>query len=426
MKLLIKNGNVADLKKKDFKIRDVLIEGEKIVQVAENIKDSKARVIDASCLYVLPGLIDLHAHIREPGREDEEDVFSASCAAVKGGFTTICCMPNTSPAIDNAGLVKYIFEKAQQLAMVDILPIGAITKNRAGLELSEMLKMWVAGAVGFSDDGNWVKNSLMMRRAMEYSLMHEMLLILHCEDEDLSKDGVINEGMVSLKMGLSGIPRESEVISVKRDIELAKLTGAKIHITHLSCKESVDAVNEAKKQGVNITADTAPHYLALTEEAVLDYNTNAKINPPLRLEEDRMSLIKALKDGVIDAIATDHAPHSDEEKDCEFNLASFGITGFETALAIGMKNFELIDLAEKMSYNPAKILGLHDKGEINPGFIADVLIVDSGMKWKLLEEEVVSKSKNTPFLNWEFKGKVKHLIHKGAVVMDNFEIKEVI
>ena len=431
MKLLIKNGKIADFENRNFKTADVLIEGERITAVDKNIKDTDARAIDAGGLYVFPGLIDLHAHLREPGREDEEDIFSASCAAAKGGFTTVCCMPNTSPAIDNAGLVKYIFDKGKEIGLIDILPVGAITKERAGLELSEMLKMHEAGAAGFSDDGSWVKNSLLMRRAMEYSLMHDMLLILHCEDEDLSKNGVMNEGKISLKMGLIGIPREAEIISVKRDIELAKLTGARIHLTHLSCRESAAAVEEAKKRGLKITADTTPHYLALNEDAVLDYNTNAKVNPPLRSEGDRLALIEALKKGVIDAVATDHAPHSREEKDCEFDLASFGIIGFETALAVGLKlvgegQLELIDLIEKMASKPAEILGFNDKGRIKPGFIADVLIVDPDREWNLTEDEIVSKSVNTPFMNWKFKGCPKHLIHRGSVVVENFKIKEVI
>jgi len=431
LKLLIKNGKVADFGNRNFKIADVLIKGEKITAVDKNIEAKDAQVINAGGLYVFPGLIDLHAHIREPGREDEEDIFSASCAAAKGGFTTVCCMPNTSPAIDNAGLVKYILDKGKKNALIDILPVGAITKERAGLELSEMLKMHEAGAVGFSDDGNWVKNSLLMRRAMEYSLMHNMLLILHCEDEDLSKNGVMNEGSISFKMGLCGIPREAEVISVKRDIELAKLTGARIHLTHLSCRESVSAVKEAKEKGLKITADTCPHYLALNENAVLDYNTNAKVNPPLRSEEDRLALIEALKKGVIDAVATDHAPHSREEKDCEFDQASSGIIGFETALAVGLKlvgegHLELLDLVEKMTFKPAEILGLQDKGRIKPGFIADVLIFDPDRKWNFTEKEIVSRSRNTPFINWKFKGCLKHLIHRGSVVVDNFKVKEVI
>jgi len=430
MKLLIKNGKITDFKNRNFKTADVLIEGERITAVDKKIEEKNADVIDAGGLYVFPGLIDVHAHFREPGREDEEDIFSASRAAVKGGFTTVCCMPNTSPAIDNAGLVKYIFDKGRQIGLTDVLPVGAITRGRDGLELSEMLKMRKAGAVGFSDDGSWVKNTLLMRRAMEYSLMNNMLLILHCEDGDLSKNGVMNEGEISLKMGLAGIPREAEIISVKRDIELAKLTGARVHLTHLSCRESAEAVKEAKGKGLNITADTTPHYLALNENAVLGYNTNAKVNPPLRVEKDRLALIEALKQGVIDVIATDHAPHSREEKDCEFNTASFGMIGLETALAIGMKlvsegHLGLIDLIEKMTSRPAEILGLSDKGKIESGFIADVLIVDPDKEWILTEDKIVSKSVNTPFMNWKFKGRPKHLIHRGSVVMENFKIKEV-
>lgn len=430
MQLLIKNGKVVDPESKDIQIKDVLIQKGQIVKVAEDIQLSNVEVIDADGLYLIPGLIDLHAHLREPGREDEEDLFSGSLSAIAGGFTTICCMPNTEPPIDNPGLVSYILEKGRQLGLIDILPIGAISKGRKGEELGELARMKSAGCVGFSDDGNWISNSLLMRRAMEYSLMLGIPLILHSEDTALSRAGLINEGTISLRLGLEGIPRQAEIVAVKRDLELAKLTGARIHITHLSCKEAVEVIRQAKEEGLNVTADTCPHYLILTESALLDYNTNAKVKPPLRTEEDRIALIQGLREGWIDSISTDHAPHSEEEKDCEFAQASFGMIGLETALALGLKlveqgELDLIDLVRKLSYNPAKIIGLQDRGRIAEGFSAQIAILDPNLEWVLSPEKIFSRSKNTPFLGWSFKGKVRCLIQRGEILMENFEIREV-
>lgn len=430
MELVIKNGKVIDFEKRDLETKDILIEHDKIVKVEPKIETRDAEVIDAKNLYVLPGLIDLHAHLREPGREDEEDLFSGSLSAIKGGFTTVLCMPNTEPAIDNPGLVRYILKKGKELELIDILPVGAITKGRKGLELAELARMKSAGCIAFSDDGNWVKNSLLMRRAMEYSLMLDLPLILHCEDEELTKDGLMNEGSLSIKLGLHGMPRCAEEIAVQRDIKLAKLTNARIHITHVSCKETIEVIKRAKHEGIKITSDTCPHYLILNEQALLSYNTQAKVNPPLRTEEDRLALIQALHEGWIDCISTDHAPHSEEEKDCEFGQAEFGIIGFETALALGMKlvkagQLDLITLIEKLSYKPAEVIGLNSKGRLLPGYDADIILFEPEFEWSYEAKEILSKSKNTPFLGWDFKGKVKYLIKNGQILMADFKIKEV-
>ncbi len=427
MKLLIKNGLVMDLEKREFKKKDILTKGSRILKVSKNIKDKAAKVLDAKGSYLLPGLIDLHTHLREPGREDEESIESGSYAALKGGFTTLCAMPNTEPAIDNAEMVRFIRECSERLGLVDIYPVGAITKARAGLELSEMIKMREAGAVGFSDDGGWVSNPLLTRRAMEYSIAAGLPLIIHAEDERLSAGGFMNEGLLSLKMGLKGIPRESEVVAVARDIELARLTGARVHFTHISSKEYLELIRRAKKDKLKVSADVTPHHLTLTEDAVKDYNTLSKVNPPLRTEEDRKALIKGLKDNTIDAIATDHAPHSDQEKDCDFSEASFGIIGLESALSLSLKLVEegildIFSLLEKFTINPAKIGSFKDRGSLTEGYLADIISLDPDINWRFSLKDIRSKSKNTPFLGMDLKGKVKTVISKGKLLVDNFEL----
>lgn len=430
MNLLIKDGQVINFDKKDFEKVDILVQDGRITKIAKKITERDARVIDAGGCLVLPGLIDMHAHFREPGREDEEDILSGSLAALKGGFTTVCVMPNTEPPIDTPGLIKYLQEKATSHGLINIFPIGAITKGRQGLELSEMGRMKEAGALAFSDDGNWVRNSLLMRRAMEYSLMLDVPLILHCEDEELSKNGHMNEGTLSVKLGLNGIPQEAELIAVERDLRLAELTMARIHITHLTTRGGMELIKSAKEKGLRVSCDTCPHYLILNEEAVLEYNTNAKVKPPLRTERDRLALIEGLREGIIDCISTDHAPHSEEEKDCEFGLAEFGIIGLQSALGILFRlvedyNLDLIEVIEKLSLNPARILNLKGKGKLQEGYDADILIFDPKHEWVLREEEILSRSKNTPFLGWRFKGKPKHVIVGGEVKLFNFQIQEV-
>lgn len=430
MKIVIKGGKVADFDSRDFKTRDILISDGIITKIGDKISDKADKTICADGLYVLPGFIDLHAHFREPGREDEEDFYSGSLSAIKGGFTTVCVMPNTQPPIDNPGMVRYVRKRSTEIGLIDILPVGAITRGREGRELTEMARMKAGGCVGFSDDGNWVQDSLLMRRALEYSLMLEAVIIQHCEDKTLTRNGLMNEGVYSAQFGLTGIPSCAEVIAIHRDLELAGLTGARLHITHLSTARGLEVIKEAKKKGLKISVDTCPHYLILNEQAVSEYNTNVKVNPPLRTEKDRQALVAGLREGVIDCISTDHAPHSPEEKDCEFANAEFGMIGLETAFAIGWKlvreeSLDPLRLIASLSLNPATILGLKDRGQIREGMRADVVVFDPDLKWKYTRDEIASKSKNTPFLDWEFTGKIRDVICGGKLVMEDFKLKEV-
>ena len=422
MSILIKNGRVVDPASNLDKVVDIYIEKDKFSRIAKNLKAPSAKTIDARGKLVFPGLIDMHTHLREPGREDEETILSGSKAAAGGGFTTICCMPNTEPAIDNAAMVNYVVEESKR-AYVNVLPIAAITRGREGKELSEMAELRKCGAVGFSDDGCSVKNSLLMRRALEYSLMLDAPLIPHCEGEDLSSGGSMNEGYFSTKLGLRGIPSQAEEIMVFRDILLAELTKARIHIAHVSTKESLRHIQEAKKRGVKVSCEVTPHHFTLSEEAVCSYDTNTKINPPLRSQKDIRALKKALQDGTIEVIASDHAPHLSTEKEWEYEQAPFGIIGLETTLPLVMqqlvqkKVLSLFKAIAKLTLNPARILGLN-KGRISKGLDADLTIFDPKVEWQLKPEDILSLSKNTPFIGWKFPGKVTHTIVGGKVVME--------
>ncbi len=421
MNLLIKNGHVVDPKNNIDKVMDILIEDGKISKAGKISEAKGVKTIDAKGKFVLPGLVDMHAHLREPGREDEETIKTGSLAAAKGGFTTVCCMPNTEPAMDNQGVVGLVVSQSKRVGIINVYPIGAITHGRLGESLAELASIADAGAVGFSDDGSSVKNSQIMRRALEYSKMLKKIIISHCEDEELSSNGVMNEGYMSTFLGLSGIPYTAETTIVARDIELAKMAGAKIHIAHVSSKESIEIIEKAKKDGVKVTCETCPHYFTLNEDSLKDFNTNLKVNPPLRTEEDRKAIIKALKSGVIDAVATDHAPHAENEKEVEFDCAPFGMIGLETALSLAI--MELIDkhvlswpdLVDKMSLTPSKILGL-DSGTLSVGKNADIIIIDPSKKYKFTKESIMSKSKNTPFLGKELKGLVEYTIFKGKII----------
>lgn len=426
MNILVKSGYIVDPGNKREGVFDILIEDGKVVKIEKDIKTEVDKLINAEGKYILPGLIDMHCHLREPGREDEETLLSGSLAGIKGGFTSLCCMPNTEPPIDNQGVVEYIHMENRKIDLINIYPVGAITKKREGKELTEIGELKKAGVVAISDDGNCIMNSEVMRRAMEYSKMFDLLIISHCEDTNLSYGGLMNEGYISNLLGLKGIPRQAEIIMVARDIELAYLTKTKLHLAHLSCRESVELVRRAKKEGIKITCETCPHYFSLTEENVLGYNTLCKVNPPLRTSEDVEAIKEALKDGTIDVIATDHAPHADFEKDIEFEQASFGMIGLETALSIAIKELvetkiiSLSQLVEKMSFNPAKILNL-EKGSINIGEPAEFIIVDLNKNWKVEKEKIVSKSKNTPYLNWTLPGLVEYVFTKGKLVYRGYE-----
>jgi len=423
MKLLIKNGIVVEPSKNLQQQLDILIENGKIIRIAKKIElKEKIETIDAKNYIVSPGLIDIHTHLREPGNEDEETIATGTRASAAGGFTTIFCMPNTNPPIDNQATVELVMLKAKNEGLINVLPVGCITKQRKGEELTEIGELKKAGVVAISDDGSSVKNSKIMRRALEYTKMFDLVIISHCEDTDLSKDGVVNEGKVSTLLGLRGIPKEAEEIMVIRDIILASLTQSKLHITHVSTKGSIDFIRQAKKSGIKITCDVTPHHFVLTEDKLLEYpyDTNLKMNPPLRTQEDLDAIIKAIKDNVIDCIASDHAPHTIEEKNKEFDLAPFGIIGLETVLPLCITylyykhKIPLIKIIEKLTTNPAKIFGLKTKGKIELGFDADLTIFS--LDEEFIVDKFYSKSTNSPFVGWKLKGKIKYTICNGKVV----------
>ena len=410
-------------------VTDILIEDGKIKEInAEcGMRNAEFRTIDVSGKVVVPGLIDLHTHLREPGREDEETIATGTRAAAKGGFTTICCMPNTQPVIDNPSVVRFILEKAGREGLVNVLPVGSISKNLGGKELSEIGRMVEEGAVAISDDGQGLANSDLMRRALEYVKRFDIPVISHCEDSYLSKDGVMNEGYISTVLGLPGIPGAAEEVMVARDIILAQLTNSRLHIAHLSTVRSVELVRQAKKQDVKVTAEAAPHHFTLTEEAVRNFDTNTKVNPPLRTFEDVEGIKKGLADGTIDCIATDHAPHTQAEKELEYGLAPFGMIGLETALSLVLTELvskgvlSLPEAIAKLTINPAKVLGLN-QGRIKEGAAADMTVIDLEKEWTVKEDEFLSKSKNSPFIGLQLKGKAVMTIVGGKVVMEDEKI----
>ena len=408
---------IGDIVIDDKKIKEVITQKSKQKSHAKNSDD--CRIIDASNMIVIPGLIDMHVHLREPGFEHKETIRTGTMAAVRGGFTTVCCMPNTFPVNDNASVTEFIKRKASQEGYCTVLPIGAITKGQKGEELAEIGTMGKEGCVAFSDDGQPVMNSLITRRALEYSKAFNVPVISHCEDLFLSKGGVMNEGLLSVTLGLNGSPAEAEQIMIFRDIVLAELTGGKLHVAHVSTKGSVDVIRNAKKRRVHVTAETCPHYFSITEDAVKGYDTNAKVNPPLRTEEDVEAIKEGLRDGTIDLIATDHAPHHRDEKLREFDMAPSGISGLETALGLSLRLVEnriltFSQLIEKMALNPARILQI-DKGTLRVGSDADVVIIDDKKEYTVKSEQFISKGKNTPFNGWDLRGMPVITVHKGKV-----------
>jgi len=409
VRLLIKNGRVICPATGRDAVLDVLVEGGKILKVQPRIKASKARVIDAEGLVVAPGFIDMHVHLREPGQEDKETIETGSRAAAKGGFTTICCMPNTVPPNDNVVLTRFIREKARR-ATVNVLPIAAVTRGLEGRQLTDMAGLLKAGAVAFSDDGRPVWNSLVMRRALETARLLSALIIDHCQDQRLSDEGVMNEGVRSASLGLRGIPAAAEDIPLARDIILSETSGARLHIAHLSTKGGVRLLREAKKRKVPVTAEVTPHHLFLTDEAVVASDANFKVNPPLRGREDVEALRSAVKEGWIDVIATDHAPHTAQEKGRDFDNAPFGINGLESAVSlmldrlVNKRTLSLIQLVRMMSTAPADLLGLKNKGALRPGADADLTLLDLE-SWTVVDvDSFASKSRNSPFHGWKLKG----------------------
>jgi len=418
MDILIKNGYLIDPKGKKEGKFDILVSKGKVEKISKKINKKVKNIIDAKGKVIFPGLIDIHCHLREPGREDEETILSGSKSAVSGGFTTICCMPNTNPPLDNKVSIRFVYDRGRE-AFCEVLPIGAITVKREGKLLAPYGEMVKEGAVAFSDDGNCVMDSLVMRRALEYTKLYGKPVISHSEDENLKKNGVMNEGHLSTKMGLRGIPKEAEEIMVARDVFLSNLTGGRLHIAHITTSNAVKLIKEAKRRNKKITCEAAIHHLILTEEAVGGYNPNAKVSPPLRTEKDRKALITGLKDGTIDCIVTDHAPHSEEEKEMGFEMAPFGMIGFETALSLSMKlldeGLSFKEIISKFTEGPSRVIGI-DRGEIKEGERADIVIFDPDYEWVYKKEEIKSKSKNSPFIDWKFKGKVIWTICSGEIV----------
>ena len=419
--ILIKNGRVIDPANKIDAILDILIENGRITEIGKAIshQPSVISLIDASGKIVVPGLIDMHVHLREPGYEYKETVKTGTESALAGGFTSIACMPNTKPVNDNQSVTDFILDKARKEGVVNVYPIGAITKGLKGEELAEIGELKSSGVVAITDDGKPVMNSELMRRGMEYASMFDLPVISHCEDLKLSEGGVMNEGFVSTELGLKGIPDTAEVVMVARDIALAELTGAKLHIAHVSTRGAVSLIKGAKLRGVNITCETAPHYFTITEKEVIGYDTNAKMNPPLRTEDDLKAIKEGLRDGTIDVIATDHAPHEVSEKEVEFDRALFGIVGLETALPLTLKlaHNGVISISEaisKLTINPARILGLN-KGTLSVGSDADITIIDLDKEWQVDVTKFKSKGKNSPFQGWHVKGVVEVVIVGGHI-----------
>ncbi len=425
MKAWIRNGQVVDLEKGGIKDYDIIIDGNKIKKVTPPgfIKvDESFAEIDASGKLVLPGLVDMHVHLREPGFEYKETIATGSLAAVAGGFTSIACMPNTSPPNDCRSVTEFILEQAKRAGKARVFPVAAISMGQKGEVLTEFGDLKQAGAVGVSDDGYPVKNSELMRRALEYGRFHGLTVISHCEDLWLSESGVMNEGEISTRIGLRGIPPASEEIYVYREIALAKLTRCPVHIAHVSTAESVELIRRAKDQGIPVTAETTPHYFTLDHRAVVGYDTNAKVNPPLRGLEDVEAVKSGLADGTIDAIATDHAPHSTLEKEVEFDRAAFGMIGLQTALPLSLRLVDqgiltIVELFRKLSLNPAKILGI-EHGYIKEGAIADLTIIDPDFEYTLTEDMILSKSHNSPFLGEKLRGIADLTIVGGEIVWE--------
>ncbi len=426
MRLLIKNGFVIDPENNLEKKLDIFVENGIIKEVGEGITVDNATLYDASGMVVAPGLIDLHVHFREPGYEYKEDIETGSRAAAKGGVTTVVCMPNTKPVIDNQALVKYVMDRGREVGLINVLTAGCITKGQKSGELSEIEELKRAGAVAITDDGRPVLSSALMRKALEYAKMFDIPVMSHSEDLDLVDDGSMNEGYMSTYLGLRGIPKAAESVAVSRDVLIAEQVDGRLHICHVSTKNSIEAIRAAKKRGARITAETAPHYFTLTDEACDGFNTNAKMNPPLRDEEDIAAVIEGLKDGTIDAIATDHAPHHRDEKDVEFDKASNGIVGLETSLGLGITylvktgRLTMTELIEKMSAAPAKIIGI-DRGTLGVGSVADIVIFDPEKSYRVDRTTFASKGKNSPYDGFELWGKVMMTVSGGKIVYEPAE-----
>jgi dihydroorotase len=426
MRLLLKGGRIVDPSAGLDERMDLLIENRRIAAVGKDLPDSSKakgrsglKVLELEGKLVVPGLIDMHTHLREPGYEYKETIQTGSEAAVAGGFTSIACMPNTDPVNDNSSVTEFIIRQARAAGLVNVYPVAAVSKSSQGIELSEFGDLRDAGAVAFSDDGNPVMDSGLMRRALEYAASLGLPVISHCEDTHLAAGGAMNEGLVATKLGLRGIPNIAEDIMVARDIAIAEYTGTPVHIAHVSTAGAVQLIREAKNRGVRVTAEATPHHFTLTHEAVKGFDTNAKVNPPLRSREDVEAVKRGLVDGTIEVIASDHAPHSSMEKDVEFDYAAFGMVGLETAFSLSLQLvldgvLTLEQLILKMSTNPARILRI-PKGSLRVGADADVTVIDLESSWKVDPARFRSRSRNTPFRGWNLQGRAAFTIVAGEI-----------
>lgn len=421
--LVIENGRVIDPSQKiDGKLTVVIDEEGNVAELTtKRVRMTNADVIDARGAIVCPGFLDLHVHLRDPGHEYKEDIASGTKAAARGGFTLVCCMPNTEPVNDNAAVTDYIVKRAAAVGSVTVLPIGAISKGQKGEQLADIGEMAAAGAIAISDDGRWVQNSSLMRRAFEYAKGFHLPIITHAEDLSLRGRGVMNEGIISTELGLEGMSAAAEEIAIARDIQLAELTGGHLHVAHVSTAKAVELIRQAKRKGIRVTTEVTPHHFTLTDEAVRGYDSNTKMNPPLRNEADRRAMIAGLRDGTIDCIATDHAPHGIVDKEVGFDQAAFGIVGLETALPLGLKLVEerqltLKELIALLTIKPANVFQLKGKGTLKKGTVADITIFDPKKVVTINAKDFLSKSRNTPFEGWKLKGSVITTIVKGSIV----------
>jgi dihydroorotase len=421
MNILIKNGRIIDPANSIEEQLDLLVVDGKIAKTGKtgSLSANGAEIVDAAGKLVVPGLIDLHVHLREPGYEYKETIATGTAAAKAGGFTAVCCMPNTNPVNDTRSVTEFILSQAAREASARVYPIGSITKGSKGGELAEIGELRDAGCVGISDDGRPVMNAAVMRRAMEYARIFDIPVVSHCEDADLAGNGVMNEGFTATELGLRGIPNAAEDVMIARDIALAELTGARLHVCHVSTRGAVRMIANAKSRGVRITAETCPHYFSLTDDAVRGYHTMAKMNPPLRSAEDVAAIRQGLRDGTLDAIATDHAPHATDEKSVEFDAAPFGIVGLETSLGLSLQLvrdgvLSVADLVTRMSTAPARIIG-SGGGTLSVGAAADITIIDQDFEWTVDASQFRSRSRNTPFDGWKLKGRAVRTIAGGVL-----------